>query len=146
MWSENEIHKSTCKQQKKHKTLWDSMTTSEVPKESYHPMDLDHQYTHIRSQCHMKTSKKIPAPTVQPLPPGWPLKWHLLGSPRYSKWGDLCLLQRRRRDGYHSFPERGKKSWIHSDFFCCKHVNAPFIHPSCRWMGPIVEQKEVPHV
>ena len=124
-------------------TLWDSMTTSQFPKRIRSSHGLGPVYTYQKSVPHENLLKSQPQPST--VLPAVSVKRHLLGSPRYSKWGDLCLLQ--RLTGLSSFPERGLESSRGSiPIFFCKHVNAQFIHHSCRWMGPIIEQKEVPHV
>lgn len=80
------------------------------------------------------------------LPPGWPLKWHLLGSPRYSKWGDLCLITATSTGRLPQLPRKREGQVvdrIYSDFFLAKmwmhHLST--IHVD-EW-DPYVEQKEI---
>lgn len=150
MWSENEIHKSTCwiisilmcKQQKNikqlqlYEILWPHQS---FPKESYHPMDLDQQCTHIRSQCTFSEAQGIPNGVIS----AW-----FTEHPRKSKmW--ICDQKfsnmkppSTATDGKQLPRKRSSRGSIPIFLQTCQCT----IHHSCRWMGPIIEQQEVPHV
>ena len=131
--------KKNIKQLQLYEILWPHHS---FPKESYHPMDLDHHCTHIKSQCHMKTLLKS---QPQPLPPSrLAVEMAPSRKPKVFQMGwslpdnsdvDGTVTTASQKEGRSS---RGSNLFR---FFFGKDVNAPFIHHSCRWMGPICRAK-----